>query len=243
MATIHCASTKFENIAAILWDKDGTLADSGSFLKALAKHRSRLLEAAVPGTGQPLLKAFGCEGDRYDPTGLMAVGTRYDNEIAAATLVAAGGKPWADALRLAKEVFADSDRHFHRKADFTPPFNDIAATLKTLQNRQVKQAVLSGDTTSNIQDFLVRYGLTNAVTWCRGSETPPVKPHPQMVWTACKKLAVAAADCLVVGDSQLDQQLAQHSGCRGFISVTWGGSPAIAEADGVLNDPQKLQVF
>ncbi|MDB9528912.1 HAD family hydrolase [Oscillatoria sp. CS-180] len=242
MITIKAKDSIFEDIAAILWDKDGTLADSHGFLQELAKARSRYLNQHSPGIEQALMRAFGC-AEAYDPTGLMAVGTRYDNEIAAAAYIAATGKPWAEALDLAQQGFAESDRSFTRKADFTPPFSGIVELLSNLWDSGLKLAVLSGDTTANIQDFLLRYDLVNYVTWCAGSEAPPVKPNPQMVWTACENLGISPENSLVVGDSKLDGQLAEASGAGGFISVTWGGSPAIAGADAVLDHPEQLTVY
>lgn len=187
------------------------------------------------------MAAFGCAGDRYDPAGLMAVGTRYENEIAAAAYVAAATeKPWVEAVHLVQVAFAESDRHLTRKAHFTPPFAGIAELLRHWHQQGLKMAVLSGDTTANIQDFLTYHELQDWVAWCAGSEAPPIKPDPQMVWTACEKLAVAPEHCLVIGDSGLDGQLAHNSGSRGFISVTWGGSPAIAGADVVIDAPDQL---
>jgi phosphoglycolate phosphatase len=101
-------------------------------------------------------------------------------------------------------------------------------------------AVLSGDTTANIQDFLACYGLTPFISWCAGSEAPPVKPDPQMVWTACETLSVRPEHCLVVGDSALDLALARQSDSGGYISVTWGGSPAIAQADMIVHHPSAM---
>lgn len=239
--TVQCGETCFSKIAAILWDKDGTLADSHGFLRELAHQRSHHLNQYVSGIYDDLMTAFGCAGDRYNPTGLMAVGTRYENEVAAAAYVAATGKPWTDSLMLAQTAFAECNRALSDKADLTPPFTDIPALLQQAAALGLKQAVLSGDSTPNIHSFLERYGFAALVEWVAGSEAPPVKPDPQMVWTACEKLGVSPEQCLVIGDSGHDQQLAQRSGCRGFISVTWGGSPAIAGADAVLNEPQQLQ--
>ncbi|MGF1460151.1 MAG: HAD family hydrolase [Leptolyngbyaceae cyanobacterium] len=241
MFTVHCQGVRFEAISAILWDKDGTLADSHSFLRTLAERRSRLLDQHVPGVYAQLMAAFGCGEVQYDPAGLMAVGTRYDNEVAAATLVAMTGRPWADALALAQDVFVESDRSLSHKAPLTPPLPDIPPLLTALQQMGLKQAILSGDTTQNIQDFVAHYQLEAAIAWCAGSKVPPGKPDPQMVRTACVKLGVQPDQCLVVGDSGLDLQLARNAGCGGFVSVTWGGSPAIVGADAVLTHPQQWQ--
>ena len=69
-----------------LFDKDGTLEDSAAYLRNLGQKRSRLIDAQIPGTQDPLLMAFGIDRDCLDPTGLLAVGSRRENEIAAAAI-------------------------------------------------------------------------------------------------------------------------------------------------------------
>lgn len=119
---VQCGARRFEGIAAILWDKDGTLADSYGFLQKLAHQRSHSLNQKVPGVYDDLMAAFGCVAGQYDPAGLMAVGTRYENEIAAAAYVAARGHAWADSRQWVQSSFAESDRSVTRKADLTPPW-------------------------------------------------------------------------------------------------------------------------
>ncbi|MEM9116266.1 MAG: HAD family hydrolase [Cyanobacteria bacterium P01_F01_bin.56] len=241
LLAIQCGEVCFPQIAAILWDKDGTLADSHIFLQELAHQRSHALNQHVPGIYDELMVVFGCGDGQCGPAGLMAVGTRYENEVAAAAYVAATGQSWTDSLTLAQTAFAECDRALSNKADLTSPFTGIPELLQQASAMGLKQAVLSGDSTPNIHKFLKRYGLASLVEWVAGSEAPPVKPDPQMVWTACERLGVAPKHCLVVGDSGHDGELARRSNCQGFISVTWGGSPAIAGADAVLSKPQALQ--
>ena len=242
MATLWCKDVCLENVSAVLFDKDGTLADSHGFLKQLATTRSQLLEQWTPGIAPQLLAAFGCPGDAYDPAGLMAVGTRYENEIAAATYIAAAGRSWGESLKIAKIAFSESDRHFTRKATYTPPFSGIRELLETLHTNGIKLAVLSGDTTANVQDFINCYGLQALISWCAGSECPPVKPDPLMLWQACQKLGITPDQSVVIGDSILDYQLAHQGNAQAFISVTWGSSPAIKDADIVLDHPKQLQL-
>ena len=243
MAILRCQDVLFEEVTAILFDKDGTLADSQHFLKQLAAARSRLLEPWVPGVAPHLMAAFGCAHGTYDPTGLMAVGTRYENEIAAATYVAATGRSWGESLKIAQKVFSESDRCFSRKAQHTPPFAGILTLLRTLHSCGLKLAVLSGDTTANVQDFINCYDLEDIIEWCAGSEKAPIKPDPLMVWNACQQLGVSPEQSIVIGDSVLDYQLAHHSQAKAFVSVTWGHSPIVAGADVTLTQPHQLHVI
>ncbi|TAG22899.1 MAG: HAD family hydrolase [Oscillatoriales cyanobacterium] len=72
MVTIKCRGISFSNIQAVIFDKDGTLEDSQEFLRHLGLKRSRLVDAQIPGVGEPLQMAFGIEVGKIDPTGLLA---------------------------------------------------------------------------------------------------------------------------------------------------------------------------
>ncbi|NJM95173.1 MAG: HAD family hydrolase, partial [Acaryochloridaceae cyanobacterium CSU_5_19] len=97
MVDISCRDRIFTNIEAIVFDKDGTLADVESYLKSLGQKRSRLVDAQAPGVQEPLLLAFGIEETGLNSQGLLAVGSRHDNQIAAAAYVAETGRHWLEA--------------------------------------------------------------------------------------------------------------------------------------------------
>ena len=84
MITVNCGQIKFENIQSIIFDKDGTLENSQNYLRELGIRRACLIDAQIPGIGDSLLMAFGIQDDIFNPTGLIAVGSRQENKIAAA---------------------------------------------------------------------------------------------------------------------------------------------------------------
>ncbi|WP_008311670.1 HAD family hydrolase [Leptolyngbya sp. PCC 6406] len=243
MARVQCGDHVLESVAGIVFDKDGTLADSLPFLFTLAQMRSRLIDQTVPGLYPDLLAAWGAAQETLRPDGLMAVGTRPDNEIAAAAYVAARGRGWAEARELVHQAFIAADALGIPKAAATPPFPGIAELLASLHRAGIRLAVLSGDSTPNVQDFLAHHGLTPLVAWGQGSDRTLAKPDPILLHQACDRIQVPVSQTWVVGDSALDIQLARQGGAAGSISVTWGGSPPLTAADIVVTQVDQITVL
>lgn len=224
MATIQCGAVTFENIQAVMFDKDGTLADVQDYLRHLGQKRARLIDAQIPGVQDPLLMAFGFEGDRLNPHGLLAVGTRRDNEIAAAAYVAETGRDWIAALSLVRSAFEEADKVLKRKADSTPLFEGVVSTLQQLSQAGVTIGILSSDTTANVQDFVDCYQLGDFIQLAQGAVDQFSKPDPAVLQQASQMLGIALSTILVVGDSAADIEMAKAAKAAGSVGVTWGRS-------------------
>lgn len=234
MPTLHCRSTEFTEITTIFFDKDGTLADSETFLRLLAQRRSRLIDAQVPGVQEPLMLAFGVEGDRINPMGMMALGTRRENEIAAAAYVAETGRGWIEALELVAAAFKEADRSLPRKADETLPFPGVDSLLSRLCQAGFTLGVLSSDSTEQVCDFLDRHHLTSYFAIALGSDDRLSKPQAAFYHHACQQLGVLPQQTLVIGDAQSDILMARSGGAAGCIGVTWGWSTPVQLNDATV---------
>lgn len=235
MVTIQCKNVSFENVQAVLFDKDGTLADSHAFLKNLGQRRARLIDAQIPGVQEPLLMAFGIESSGLNPAGLMAVGSRVENEIAAAAYIAETGRDWIEALSIARSAFAEADSVMQRKADSTPLFDGALELLQTLAKAGIKVGIISADTTENVVDFVERYGLGSIVKVAIGTDASPGKPDPALFYQACAELGTQPEVALSIGDSAADLKMTQAAGAIGFVGVTWGWTkPDLLEESHVL---------
>jgi phosphoglycolate phosphatase len=230
VANIRCHQSLFKNIDAILFDKDGTLADSAPFLAHLGRKRAHLLDSAVPGVYNTILRTFGLGVEGMDAAGLLAVGTRYENEVAIAAHLVTRGIGWMDALAIAQAAFRDADAATPSKAPHTPLFPGVRALLDTLRGRGVGLGLLSADSSKNVDEFVQTYHLTPYFKCVMGMDDPPGKPDPRWIRRACAKLGIEGDRLLVIGDSPLDIQLAHNGQTAGCIAVTWGGA-----------DPQQLQ--
>ncbi|MBD2462236.1 HAD family hydrolase [Oscillatoria sp. FACHB-1407] len=244
MVTIRCNEILFQNIQAIAFDKDGTLADSATFLRTLAQRRSRLVDAQIPGVQEPLLLAFGVDRQWLNPAGLMAVGTRRENEIAAAAYVAETGRDWLGALKLVEKAFVQADASMTRKADHTPLVEGALSLLQRLSSAGVRLGILSSDTTANVQDFVQRYELEPYFQLQMGTDGTLAKPDPKVLEQACACLGVSPQQTLVVGDSPVDIELAQAAIAAGCIAVhrELDNTSHLSKADVVIQHFDQIQL-
>jgi phosphoglycolate phosphatase len=243
MVTLRTQDKTYENIQAIIFDKDGTLANVESYLKSLGQKRARLVDAQVPGVQEPLLLAFGVESTYLNPMGLLAVGSRRENMVAAAAYVAETGRDWAEALDIAIAAFTEADSYLKDKATHTPFFPDLRAWLEHLQGAGLKLGILSADTSQNIQSFIDTYQLQRLIEQYQGVDGLISKPDPMLYESLCQQLNVQPSQTLMVGDSTLDMQMARDAGSAGGIGVTWGWQTpvSISQTDSLLRQPQQLQ--
>lgn len=241
MAAIDCANHKFTDIQAIIFDKDGTLEDSGSYLRNLAQKRARLVDAQIPGVGEPLLMAFGVQDGKLDLAGLQAVGSRYENEIAAAAYIAETGRGWGEAMQIVQQAFTEADRVM----ESTPAamFPGCREALAAYARAGLDLGILSAATTSQVVKFAQYHQLQAEFQLLLGSDREFAKPDPRLFHQACQELGVSPARTLMVGDSVWDMSMARLGGAAGCIGIAWDRSGrALSGADVMIANLAELRV-
>ena len=244
LVTIRCRGVIFPNIQAVIFDKDGTLEDSQEFLRNLGQKRARLIDAQVPGIGEPLLMAFGIDGNKLDPTGLLAVGSRQETEIASAAYVAETGRGWLESRAIARRAFDEADQ-FLKSAPASPLFTGSLEVLQLLYNAGLKLGILSAARTQSVQDFVDRHQLNDYLQLIMGVDQGVTKPDPALFLQACEKLGVEPSATLMVGDSGGDIEMARNGGAAGCIGICWG-KPAAAHletADVAIAQLDEIQIL
>ncbi|MEL7492870.1 MAG: HAD family hydrolase [Cyanobacteria bacterium J06554_11] len=231
MAIICCKGRRFESIQAVLFDKDGTLARVEAYLAAVGMARWQLLcreetdlaKETATGAITPLLSAFGmCDG-RVDPAGLLAVGSRWENEVAAAAYLAAAGWDWITALNTAQAAFSEAACLHQPKAAKTPLIENVRPLLTRLSEVGIKAGIVSADLQSEVTAF-IEYNSLAEISWCCGASASTLpKIHPDFLQFACDAMGAAPSETLIVGDSAADLALARQ-GAAGFLGMTGGWS-------------------
>ncbi|BAY52210.1 hypothetical protein NIES2134_101860 [Thermostichus vulcanus NIES-2134] len=244
MVQLGCQGRWFRPVAAVIFDKDGTLADVAHYLRLVAIARAGKIAEHFPNLQASLLQAFGVIGDHLDPTGLQAVGTRQENLIAAAAFVATQGIPWIAALERANVAFGEADQELSAKAPLTPPLPGVMELVQRLHRLGCALAIISSDRTSEIEAFLDTYHLQPFFQLWQGADEPPTKPDPQVFLRVCDRLGVRPEHTLVIGDADSDGLMARRGGAAGSIGVTWGWHrpPALNYCDCIVASPLEIQM-
>ena len=185
---------------AVLFDLDGTLIDSAPDL-AGAGNDMRVARGMLP---HPL--------SHFRPM----VGSGARGMIGRAFDIG----PEHETFPALRDEFLQ--RYEARMTVETRLFPEMQPVLDALAAHAVPWAIVTNKAT-RFSDPLVRaLGLLPpAATLVCGDTTPHAKPHPAPLLEAARRLGVAPADCIYVGDDLRDVQAGQAAGMR-TIAVHWG---------------------
>ena len=237
MITIKCRDIIFSDIQGILFDKNGTLEDSEAYLRSLGQKAARIIDAQIPGIGEPLLMAFGINGDILDPAGLMSVASRKETEVAAAAYIAETGRGWFESLKIARQALAEADQYVSQSP--APLFPGVLDILRKLSTTGLKLGILSAATTQDVQKFVKDYLQLEM-----GVDEGLSKPDPMLFLQACQTLGTQAGATLMVGDSVGDIQMARNAKAAGCIGITWtNNTNNVKGADVVINQLNEIEIL
>ena len=214
------------DIQAVLFDLDGTLADSAPDLALalnllLAEHG----RDAVPLT---ITRPHTSSGAR----GLIKAGFGLDADH-------------ADYPAL-KDRFLDL---YEKNLDVhTSLFEGVTQMLDDLDARKVRWGIVTNKAKRFTGAVVAGVGLT-ARSGCivSGDTTPYAKPHPEPLLHAANLIDTEPGRCLYVGDDLRDIQAARAAG-MGAIAAAYGylgvdGDPHDWDADGVIFHPGEVLNF
>ena len=230
----------------MLFDKDGTLCRSDSYLSALAQARAHFCVELCgdPSLEAPLLAAYGLGLDgELNPAGATAVANRYENLISTATLLAAAGFSWSQARQWAAAALEAADQTLAAdKARLTPPTPGLIAMLEQLEAAGVTLAIISGDLEPSLEAFLHYYGLRKHFRALHGSNRVPAKPDPAAVFNLCAELRIAPARCGLIGDAADDLAMASAAGLGWSLAYSggWRSPPQLQGSLGQLQHWDQL---
>ncbi len=243
MFTIRCLDRQFTNIHAVIFDKDGTLENSSDYLYQLAQQRATAVDQQIPGIGEFLLSAYGVKNRQLDTAGLMCVGSRNENAVAAAVYIAATGRGWIEAKNMVDRAFTEADRMVPNDlpGQMLPGSPEL---IDRLFQAGLPLGILSNAPSADVRNFVQHHQLQPYLKLQMGADGAITKPNPILFLQACEQMGVEPVRTLMIGDSAGDIEMAQRAGAAGCIAIDWGiAAPHLAGADVVISDLQVIQLM
>ncbi len=227
MIKIICNGKMFTDIEAIFFDKDGTIEDSRLYCYQLANERIRLLTANTNAIADNLRQAFGVTKEKIYPQGLMAVGSRQENELAAAACVTNSDCGWYQAKKIVHQAFEEAAKNITPTKESSIIFPGTLPLLQKLITAKCQLGIISADSFSGVNRFIEQeqlkeyFGILIGSDYTSASEAITLfpKPDPKLYLQACQSLAVEPQKTLMVGDSLGDIIMAQQAGAAGAIAI------------------------
>jgi len=210
-------------LRAVLFDLDGTLVDSAPDLAGAAN----LLRAdhGLPPLPYEQLRPMVGSGAR----GMVGM--------------AFGVAPGHERFESLREAFLA--RYAERLLAQTRVFEAMAPVLQALEAAGRPWGIVTNKAMRFTAPVLEGLGLhTRAAVVIAGDTTAHAKPHPEPLLEAARRLRLAAADCVFVGDDPRDVEAGRGAGMV-TVAAAWGylGAEQPIDtwgADHVLDRPQDL---
>ncbi|MDH5301501.1 MAG: HAD-IA family hydrolase [Gammaproteobacteria bacterium] len=211
------------SIQAVLFDLDGTLADTAPDL-------AYALNETLKARGhQPL--PFEAIRPVVSHGGIAMIRLGFD--------IGPGDADY-DAVR---EQFLNI--YLHNIARHTTLFAGMNELLAELESRAIKWGVVTNKPGWLTDPLMAALGLTpRAAAIVSGDTCAKSKPHPEPMYHACNLVGVAAEHCVYVGDAERDIAAGRAANMR-TLAATFGyllpdDDPHSWQADALIDHPQQV---
>ena len=210
-------------IKVVLFDLDGTFADTAPDLAAALNHTRATRN--LPPLPLALLRPQASHGSR----GLLKVG--FDIE------------PDAPDFNTLRDIFLD---YYARNICIhTKLFANTAELIDELEQRNIKWGIVTNKPHLFTVPLMKALGYAGrAACLISGDTYAHAKPHPEPLLKACEIIGVSPAQCLYLGDDIRDMQAANAAGMRGVIANYGYVSDDVSienwNAHGSINRPTEL---
>ncbi|OMD77899.1 MULTISPECIES: HAD family hydrolase [Paenibacillus] len=245
-------------VAAILFDKDGTLLQFVSlwgswgecflerFTKYMRQRGLQIAEEQLPALMGTVHNAQGSITD-YDRNGPLAMGTMSDLYAILSWQGYLQGLSWAESMELVHQCRLEADVRLEEKR----PVHSLPGLHRFLDecvSAGIPLAVVTADETEAADKHLQWLGIRHYFSEVIGTDlVDQGKPFPDMVQLACKRLAVEPAYTAVIGDTNGDMRMAKAAGVQVAIGLaesdgTSASTHILPDADLIVQSYAELRI-
>jgi 2-phosphoglycolate phosphatase len=211
------------NIRTVLFDLDGTLADTAPDL-AFALNEVRREQDCEPLPFERIRPVVSHGG-----IALIKLGFDIDETA-----------PQFDSLR--QRLLAIYREHIVRE---TTLFEGMEKVLEEIEGRGLNWGVVTNKPGWLTEPLLEGLALKErAAAIVSGDTLDERKPHPAPMLLACEQAGSSAAQCLYVGDAERDIEAGRNAGMRTLVAlfgyIGEGDSPEQWQADGMVSEASAI---
>lgn len=222
MLNINIASSRHMQVPqAILFDLDGTLADTAPDLAAALNFMRE--SRNLPTTPYLSLRPFASAGAR----GLLAAGFKITPEH-------------SDYEAMRVEFLNNYESAIAEKSQLFTHVNILLDGISTLG---LPWGIVTNKAERFTTPLIPLLGLQNAACIISGDTTAHTKPHPEPLLEAARRIQIEPQHCWYIGDDLRDIQAGQAAGMQ-TIAAAWGycgaTEPTNWNASAVLDTPLEL---
>ena len=197
----------------ILFDFDGTLANTNGLVLGSWKHAFRVLRG-IEQCDEFIKKTFG------EPLGVSM--QKFFPEV-----------PVDEAI----DIYRSHQKDIFEEA--IEPFPGMVELIKELKSRGYKVAVTTSRMYNSTMVGLRKFGLDEVLdVIVTAEDTTKHKPDPEPALITLEKLGAKPEEALLIGDSMFDIKCAHNAGIK---AVLVGWAEAVSEED--LNGPDRPEYF
>ena len=211
------------SIKAVLFDLDGTLADTALDLGGALN--TMLREQGLPEVSMDEIRPVASHG----ASGLLKLGMN---------LV----KSDPNHARLRQQYLDTYETCFDKD---TVLFDGIDDLVQTIHARGLKWGIITNKPHTFTHRLVPQLGFSVAPdVVVSGDTTAEAKPSTKPMFYACEQIDIAPEACLYVGDAERDMQAGKNAGMK-TVLVSWGYIHADDKteewpADSVIDTPEQL---
>ena len=211
------------SIKAVLFDLDGTLADTALDLGGALN--TMLREQGLPEVSMDEIRPVASHG----ASGLLKLGMNLD-------------KTDPNHARLRQQYLDTYETCFDKD---TVLFEGIDALVQAIHARGLKWGIITNKPHTFTHRLVPQLGFSVAPdVVVSGDTTAEAKPSTKPMFYACEQIDIAPEACLYVGDAERDMQAGKNAGMK-TVLVSWGYIHADDKteewpADSVIDTPEQL---
>lgn len=211
------------SVQAVLFDLDGTFADTAPDLAAALNHVRACRN--LPALPLEVLRPQASHGSR----GLLKTGMNVTPD-----------SPDYEALR---DIFLE--HYTNNICVHTRLFDGMAELIEKLEQRSIRWGIVTNKPHAYTQPLMRALGYADrAACLVSGDTCSNAKPHPEPMLKACGIINIAPEHCLYLGDDLRDMQAANAALMRGVIAgYGYISTDAVLEnwhAHAIINNPIEL---